>query len=62
MPIFKIGQKVRFSKRCQPAEYMLIERINANMFDVLYYVRHAWWGEQSLIAYSPKIDNTTSVC
>jgi hypothetical protein len=50
---FKIGDKVRFKNRTQPAQYMTITDIDRNMFDTMIKLDLAsgWWNSGSLVHY-----------
>lgn len=58
-PKFKKGQRVRFVNRCQPSQFMIIEAVDVNMFNVLYCIDGKWWCESSLTEYieNQKVNN-----
>jgi len=53
--MFKVGDRVRFSKRCQPAQWMTIVEVNdAPLLGHTLYklnVVTGWWVEGNLTQY-----------
>lgn len=51
---FKVGDKVRFKNRTQPAKFMTITDIDTNMFDtkIKLDLASGWWNPGSLVHYN----------
>jgi hypothetical protein len=49
---FKVGDRVAFARRAQSSMGgMVVQEVNANMFDVLLKVDDKWWHPASFIPF-----------